>query len=181
MQGYIFKFPKMLVELLGIDSSDPVSIPSPQIDESAYRRADELTSVAESEPFSIDPALVERGVRSHAVTQNKLADFLISIGLNPLSPSFSEPNFDVGWCASDRFYVAEVKSLSERNEEKQMRLGLGQVLRYAYILKERNTIPVLVLERKPNDSSWIDFCSQLQVVLVWPEVLKERLIELGGT
>jgi len=75
--------------------------------------------------------------------------------------------------------VAEVKSLTAANEEKQLRLGLGQVLRYAHQLdRQAGTVPVLVVERIPRDSSWERLCEKLGVVLVWPDVFAERLVSL---
>jgi len=179
MQGYIFKFPSALVGLLGLGASLPES---PLGDkgivhfeqEEEYRRADETASVAERDAFSIDPSLVERGVRGHATTQNQMADFLLGLGITPRSPSAMEPNFDIAWEALDQYYVAEVKSLTHQNEEKQLRLGLGQVLRYAHAMRSLNACPVLIVERKPRDASWIDLCSSLGVIMVWPDMLQEK-------
>ena len=51
-------------------------------------------------------------------------------------------------------FVAEVKS-TMRNEEKQLRLDLGQVLRYANLLDpNRGVVPVLVAERQSSDRTW---------------------------
>jgi len=176
MQGYLFKLPKEFARLFDLDvagrvPSEQSGALSPEIATGSYRRADESASVAERDPFSVDPALVERGVRSHACTQNKIADFLAVLGVSPRSSTNLEPNFDIAWQHAERFYVAEVKSLTDQNEEKQMRLGLGQVLRYAHLMRSVNAVPVLVVEREPRDSSWIDLCSRLGVILVWPSSL----------
>lgn len=66
--------------------------------------------------------------------------------------------------------MAEVKSTTRANEEKQLRLGLGQVLRYCYLLRGASLHPraVLVTERKPSDPGWIDLARDLDVTLVWP-------------
>jgi hypothetical protein len=62
------------------------------------------------------------------------------------------------------------------NEEKQLRLGLGQVLRYADQLSHTGTVvPVLVAERRPTDCSWEQLCERLGVILAWPDVFAERL------
>jgi hypothetical protein len=56
-------------------------------------------------------------------------------------------------------YVAEVKSLTLKNEEKQLRRGLGQVLLYWHVLGQAaNVVPVLAAEREPTDASWPDLC-----------------------
>ena len=114
-----------------------------------YRAADEHASAATRDPFFVDPALVERGCRGHAFTQNALADFLRVRGIEPLSPSSPQINFDVGWRAAGRFFVAEVKSCTNANVEKQLRLGLGQVLRYRSVLEDVldcSVVAVLALE-----------------------------------
>src|SRR5205823_5984563 len=122
--------------------------------------------VSDRDPFPIEPEVVERGVRGHASTQNQLAQHLRSIGLEPRSPKSGEPNFDIAWKEGNRLFVGEVKSITASNEEKQLRLGLGQVLRYAYQLRgSEEPVPVLIVERRPNDTTWEDICSGLGVVL----------------
>jgi hypothetical protein len=63
-----------------------------------------------------------------------------------------------------------VKSITDANEEKQLRLGLGQVLRYRSLLAQRHatTRAVLIAEREPRDASWHDLCQELGVLLVTP-------------
>ena len=65
--------------------------------------------------------------------------------------------------------VVEVKSLTERNEERQLRLALGQVLRYRQLLaaKARPVRCVIATERQPSDLSWQDVCDGLDIKLVW--------------
>lgn len=47
----------------------------------------------------------------------------------------------------ETYWVAEVKSTTNENEEKQLRLGLGQVLRYHHVSNQsRKTRAVLVAE-----------------------------------
>jgi hypothetical protein len=53
------------------------------------------------------------------------------------TPRPDEPQYDLAWLAGDTLYVAEVKSLTAANEERQLRLGLGQVLRYTHLLAGR--------------------------------------------
>jgi hypothetical protein len=139
-----------------------------------YHTADVQAAIAGRDPFEVDPAVVERGVRGHAITQEALAQHLRSIGIEPRSPMRDQPDFDIGWEAGNNWFVGEVKSLTDKNEEKQLRLGLGQVLRYAHQIG-MNTTPVLVAERCPTDSSWGQLCEQLHVIFVWPEVFAERI------
>ena len=63
---------------------------------------------------------------------------------------------DPPYAAKARRRSTTVKSLTDRNEEQQLRLGLGQLLRYRYGLR-REGVQVhayLVCERKPWDSAW---------------------------
>lgn len=66
--------------------------------------------------------------------------------------------------------MAEVKSLTRRNEEQQLRLGLGQVPRYRNLLStpKQQVRAVLALERQPSDSRWMTLCDDHDVRLVWP-------------
>lgn len=135
------------------------------------------------EPFTVDPDVVDRGNQGHATTQDALAVFLRSIGIEPRrSDTTCEPDYDLGWTQEDRIWIAEVKSTTSENEEHQLRLGLGQVLRYRHALAAfgRAVTAVLVPERRPSDVRWIELCQALGVVLVWPgafELLKSTTAE----
>jgi hypothetical protein len=133
-----------------------------------YRPAAVSTLPDSRDPFSVDPAVVERGLRGHADTQNALATAVNAAGLTPLSPTAADPNFDLAWEADGGTYVAEVKSITAANEERQLRLGLGQVLRYRSLLAEGgcSVFAVLAVELAPSDPSWAALCSELGVVLV---------------
>jgi hypothetical protein len=142
-----------------------------------YRLADENPAVRERDPFAVDPEKVDRGNRGHAMTQNNLARFLgmhgieaWSPGSESRSPGSDKRDFDIAWERDGTVFVGEVKSITASNEEKQLRLGLGQVLRYrqALAVGGRRVIAVLVPERQPNDTSWLKLCQDLRVVLVWP-------------
>ena len=63
--------------------------------------------------------------------------------------------------------MGEVKSITASNEEEQLRLGLGQVLRYAQQLGgSASVVPVLATERCPTDPTWQALCSGLGVILL---------------
>lgn len=98
-------------------------------------------------------------------------------GWAPRSPSDSNSLFDVGWIAADAAWIAEVKSLTATNEERQLRLGLGQVLSYAHLVDWgfKNNHPVLAVEREPSPEYWPDLCQSHGVALSWPEVFDELL------
>lgn len=138
-----------------------------------YRYADESVAISQRDPFTIDPSVVERGIQSHAATQNRLATFVQTLGCAPRSPRADEPTFDLAWEQEETIYVAEVKSITDANEERQLRLGLGQVLRYRHLLQRYNrpVVGVLVLERQPRDPDWEKLCKSVNVHLLWPETL----------
>lgn len=195
-QAYLTKLPKEIVQLIypihteTLEHHNPVrtsyslairstsKIAEPKINYIAelgasYRPADEEAAVSERDPFTVDPALVERANRSHAFTQNKLAEYLRSKDLVPRSPRPGEPNFDIAWLQNETIFVAEIKSLTLSNEEKQLRLGLGQILRYRHLLAQsgKQVQAVMMLEREPSDQSWISLCEALDVLLVWPDTI----------
>ena len=67
------------------ENSDCVDDSSP-----SYEPEDEETATARRDSFLVDPDVVDRGLRGHAPTQNQLASYLISLGLNPVA--WIEPN-----------------------------------------------------------------------------------------
>jgi hypothetical protein len=144
---------------------------------SDYRPGDEDVQSAAPEPFDVDPDERDRGTRAHHETQNALAEIARNRGLQPRSPK-GEPNFDVAWQEEDdRLVVVEVKSITERNAEKQMRLGLGQLLRYRNLLGADGgeVVAVLALSAEPVDPRWVDLSGELGVGLIWRPDLEEML------
>lgn len=66
-------------------------------------------------------------------------------------------------------FAAEVKSITDANEEEQLRLGLGQVLRYRQCLLNtghQRVVALLVPERPPRDPTSKSLCQDLRVVLL---------------
>ena len=71
--------------------------------------------------------------------------------------------------------------MTEENEERQLRLGLGQVLSYAHLLDwdEVKTVqPVLAVERRPAAEYWEALCKRHGVILTWPKNLGNYSIEV---
>jgi hypothetical protein len=129
------------------------------------------------EPFSVDPEVVERGLRGHADTQNELAAALRNAGIEPRSCLPTEPPFDLAWQQNGTVFVAEVKSVNDGNEEGQLRLGLGQVLRYRQrllALGHERVVAVPVPERQPRDTTWRELCHGLGVALLSRNELRQR-------
>jgi len=177
-QGYLFKLPRFFVDEFAVlrDSltgENSTKAPTPTSETefgTPYREADEDTAVAPSTPGTADPATVERGIRGHSQTQNALALAVRRRGLDPRSPTRGEPNFDLAWTSGSRLWVAEVKSITDNNEERQLRMGLGQILRYRHDLRKGGRIvsAVLVTEREPSDPTWSEVARAVDVVLVSP-------------
>ena len=182
-QGYLTKFPRALTAAipqlasavaLAAETRPTPAQPAPRVTAAGlgapYRRVNPDVRTARRQPFSVDPDLVDRALEGHARTQETLADAVTAAGLVPRSPRPGEPAFDLAWEDGDLITVAEVKSLTKRNEEKQLRLALGQVLRYAHLLgaKGRPVRRVIATERAPGDSSWTALCAAAGVTLVWP-------------
>jgi len=179
-QGYLFKLPAALVahfpplaaavDVTELRDASVAGPPGASIGRS-YRRADTAATVAERDPFPVDPAVVERSLRSHALLQNELAATVRAAGFEPQSPNGSA-FFDLAWHEGDVLWVAEVKSLTAANEERQLRLGLGQLLRYRQMLagESHEVRAMLYVERRPRDDAWIEVCESVDVVLRWPMV-----------
>jgi hypothetical protein len=124
-----------------------------------------------------------RCATGHADTQNALAHVLREAGIEPRSRRPQEPNFDLAWEANGAVFVGEVKSITDANEEGQLRLGLGQVLRNRQRLRalgHQHVVAVFVPERAPRDPAWRDLCDELDVVLLSGDEL-DRAPTLGTT
>jgi hypothetical protein len=134
-----------------------------------YRQVPVTGLSGRRDPYRVDPALVERGLRGHTDTQNELASVLSSAGIEPYRGQSPEPNFDLAWQKDGILFVAEVKSITAKNEKHQLRLGLGQVLHYRQRLSalgHDRVVAVLVPERQPRDPAWRELCQELGVVLL---------------
>ena len=152
-----------LVPPAGVRNEEPPSLGQP------YIRANETVSPRAPAPFEVDPERVERGTGAHRVTQNALYDHLVRLGMQPFSPTAGEPEYDLAWESNGCLFVAEVKSITDENEDKQLRLGLGQVLWYRHLLARYHSpvVAVLVAEREPANPEWKSLCRELKVRLAW--------------
>jgi len=145
----------------------------------AYREANESPPDSNMEaPPSKDPDSVGRGLAAHNKTQNKIAETVRQLGVVPRSPAPREPDFDLAWKAQDTFNVCEVKSITSKNEERQLRMAIGQAIRYRQKLAAAGYEPVravVATEREPTDPTWNDLCEDEGILLIWPEVAQKRL------
>lgn len=88
-----------------------------------------------------------------------LGAFLELHNISPFEARSLEPPLDPGWVRNGIVYLAEVKSIARENEERQLRLALGQILRYCHLTRGQanRIVPVLApeLERRPIQSGMI--------------------------
>jgi hypothetical protein len=137
-----------------------------------YLEADEHPEIkpGASEHTGLDPDLGGRGLRAHNTTQNMLALAIERAGYSPRRPKPDEPQYDLAWEAEGIVWVAEVKSITRKNEERQLRLAIGQVVRYRQLLgiAGRPVRAMIVTEQEPSDPTWADLCSDEGIVLTWP-------------
>jgi len=139
-----------------------------------YRPANETPDIARTSQSGPDPDIAGRGLQAHNTTQNALAEAVTRAGYDPRSPSPDEPDYDLAWLANEAVHVAEVKSITAENEERQLRIAIGQVVRYRHQLaadEDRRVQAVIALERHPYDETWLDLCNRQGIILAWPEVM----------
>lgn len=135
----------------------------------SYRAANENIRRKRTEPFEVDPDQIDQSTQLHAATQNALSAVVALRGCEPLSPT-GEPNYDLAWEEPDgSVVVVEIKSIRSTNSERQLRLGLGQVLRYRALLEAdgRKVRSVLALSGPPHDLRWVGLCDEHGVSLIW--------------
>lgn len=157
-----------------------ISTPEVEIGQD-YVAPDETVTPAPTMPVAPDPDLLGRNLSTHRRLQNALAEEAQKRGLTALSPSVSDPGFDLAWRDADgRLTVCEVKSLTPANEARQLRAGLGQVLDYQDQLSDRapGATAVLWVEREPTEARWIELCRRVGVILAWPG--HEESVFAGG-
>ncbi len=161
-------------ELLGQFFSDPTFVQRANVFGTTYKKVFVSPSSRDRNPFEVDPDAVDRATTTHAKLQNFLAESLSKNGIEARQPGVGEPPFDIGWENDGRIHICEVKSLTDDNEEKQLRYGLGQVLRYRHALLNsgNDARAVIFVERRPSQHvEWVALCEELNVILLWPDVV----------
>jgi hypothetical protein len=144
----------------------------------AYRQASQ-TAPDEHFPASAagDPDASGAGWVEHNTTQNQIARIVAAQGWTPRSPRGEEPRYDLAWVRGQTIWVAEVKSVTSQNEERQLRTAIGQVLRYRQKLTAggHDVQAVIVTSRPPSDLSWDALCQHEGIILAWPDTAAGRL------
>lgn len=121
------------------------------------------------EVWEYDPSERDRATMQHRLLENWLMDSLRSVGIEALDVIHG-PAFDVGWRVGSTFFVCEVKSTSG-SEDKQLRLGMGQVLHYQWQLRRHyggTVVAALLVGQIPSDESWVNLASEHGITLFWP-------------
>jgi hypothetical protein len=143
-----------------------------------YRPAGRDATEPDYAPHAIDLAALDAATARHMMLQDLLAERLSARGIRPLSPSAAEPAFDLGFEHNGRRYVVEVKSGLPVTPQ-QVRLGTGQILEYAHLLKDGDAevVPALLIEAEPPDP-WRQLAAELGIRLVAADELEEGLDSL---
>jgi hypothetical protein len=125
--------------------------------------------VAESDPFERDPALIERALRSHAATQNALADFLTNRSIDPRSPSPLEPNVDPAWLGRSTHGRGSQKHPTlKRRTATAVGPWPGPPLPTPVDHRGQSVRAVVVTSERPSDDTWLDLLRSHDVGLTWP-------------
>lgn len=133
------------------------------------------TTEDESVIYLRNPDLVDRGTAAHKDIQDALARCITEHGIEPISPGVDDQQFDIAWKTGEVLYLCEVKSLTDDNEESQLRLGLGQLLSYIHRTQLEhwdgitNIRGVLAVECRPVRTDWAGICAANGVTLTWPD------------
>ncbi len=131
------------------------------------------TTRSASTVFTTDPAKLERAVASHQRVQDQVAKQAGKAGWAAHRARPVDPDYDLLLARDGTAVVVEVKSLTKDNEDRQMRLGLGQVLMYRHQLAAsrppgvRRVLAAIAVERRPTNPAWLELCNNVDVALAW--------------
>ena len=177
LQGYVFKLPAAflelfpeLVEVPRTPVKSAARLPRPRgrapLPKGAERpmfvpRNEEVRS-RQARPWLRDPSEIDRALSSHARTERLVAEAARASDWTPRGIGPGDPPFELLLTHRDHDLevVVEVKSTTTVNEEKQLRLALGQVLRYRQVLRAggRRVEAMIAVEKEPVDASWTELC-----------------------
>lgn len=172
--AYVSKVPRAMVDALRL--LDPDRQTSPPLGVPLTGPRPRPKRPIASDPFPTDPDKIDRGSQAHYDIEEALRAFVDARGAQTLYPAADEPVFDLAWTIAGRAWLAEIKSTTETNEERQLRYGLGQLLRYAQEFAAIAVNLVLVVEAPVRDARWLEICSSVGVSLTWPQAFNETLV-----
>jgi len=159
--------PKLTVEF----GSRTARVHRAKPDEDADDPFDDVVVAVLSPPRTIDPEVVGEARNRHNRVVRAIHQLLRDRGKRPIKPTgwFGEQP-DVVWREDPGFHIVEVKGITGLNEREQLRLGLGQVLRYRFISEKQGHPPQawLITDVAPADLTWIEICDSLNIRMWWP-------------
>jgi hypothetical protein len=126
-----------------------------------------------------DLAELDRATKRHMDLQDRLADTLRRLGVEPRSPGSWQPQFDLAFEHVGKCFVVEVKS-GDPVSAQQVRLGAGQLLEYRYLLSDtvsQEVHAVLLVEAEPPHP-WGALAVALGIQFLRVDQLEESLSAL---
>lgn len=143
--------------------------------------ADRGATQPDEAPHRVDLSALDAATARHMTLQNTLAERLKARGISPLSPGTGDPVFDLAFEHHGRHYVVEVKGGLPATAQ-QIRLGVGQVLEYAHLLRtaDRDVVPALFIESEPA-APWVALAAKLGVHLICADAVDDGLDALTST
>lgn len=122
-----------------------------------------------------DPDQTGRGYLAHEHTVEELASY-VGATFHDGRPGI---NHDGGWMVDGGFHIAEVKSITAKNEVPQLEKGLGQLLHNrhkAHRVGLQISGTYLIAEREPTNSElWRELCAEVGIVFTWPARFREDI------
>jgi hypothetical protein len=142
-----------------------------------YRPVSERGKAQKRDVFAFDPNALDRATLEHERVQNRLAELAAGYGLEPLRVDRG-PDVDLAWADREDRTVVEVKTITARNETRQLRLGLGQLLDYHDQLTRvgDDARLILAVDRKPSNDRWPSLLNRLGIRLIWPEIFDSAFV-----
>ena len=116
-----------------------------------HRAAANELAAAELPTHQVDLTELDRATKRHMDLQDRLADMLRGLGVEPRSPASWQPQFDLAFEYAGKRFVIEIKS-GDPVSAQQVRLGVGQVLEYGHLLRDidsQDVRAVLLIEAEP--------------------------------
>lgn len=122
--------------------------------------------------LDVDLSALDRGSQAHEDVLAALLTHLAPTSIHRID----RPQVDAAWIDAhdpSMLHIAEVKSLTDGNQDQQLRLGVGQLLDYRQQLIRRpvpgtaNVKAHLITETRPSDERWIELAQAVGLDLAW--------------
>jgi hypothetical protein len=158
-----------------IDLDEPTRSTSRRWNRQAPTQASRCAAI-----ISRNTTRIERANTAHYRLELLLNQSATGLGYEPQENAHIDMHFPTAAAQ----VLAEMKSCHRNNLHAQVRRGIGQLLEYRYVYRDRlgaNPACLLVLETRPMSSNeWlIEYAATLSVLIAWPDPARERLITTG--